>query len=219
MSDTGLVFGPQPEHLAGPPAEPPGDPRGGGARRHRGRIVVAGVAAVAVLAVAVLVPVLLTRLRAVPPDRTLDRVRVYRGLRNDHTPDAVRYAVTPPVGGPHDPEWLECGAYDHPVRDENAVHDLEHGTVWITYDGSLPDADVAALASRLPDNGILSPYPGLPSPVVVTVWGRQLRLTGADDPRLPLFLAAFGDGHTAPEPFASCAGGVTGGSSADTQQV
>ena len=58
----------------------------------------------------------------------------------------------------------------------------------------------------------------------MTVWGRQLRLTGADDPRLPLFLAAFGDGHTAPEPFASCAGGVTGGPAAagspgDTQQV
>ena len=66
----------------------------------------------------------------------------------------------------------------------------------------------------------------------MTVWGRQLRLTGADDPRLPLFVAAFGDGHTAPEPFASCAGGMTGGtgdgsgngsgyggSSGDTQQV
>ena len=40
------------------------------------------------------------------------------------------------------------------------------------------------------------------------MWDRQLRLTGADDPRLPLFLERFGDGHTAPEPFASCAGGV-----------
>ena len=34
----------------------------------------------------------------------------------------------------HDPVWLDCGAYDAPVRDENAVHDLEHGSVWITYD-------------------------------------------------------------------------------------
>ena len=93
-----------------------------------------------------------------------------------------------------------------------------------TSDGSLPASDVAALARRLPENGLLSPHAGLPSPVVVTVWGRQLRLTGADDPRLALFIAAFGDGHTAPEPFASCAGGVTGGTSGgglpgDTQQV
>ena len=43
---------------------------------------------------------------------------------------------------------------------------------------------------------------------MVTVWGRQLALTGADDPRLPLFIDTFGAGETAPEPFASCAGGV-----------
>ena len=55
---------------------------------------------------------------------------------------------------------------------------------------------------------ILSPYPGLPSPVVVTVWNAQLDLTGADDSRLPVFLGFYGDGHTAPEAAeSSCAGG------------
>jgi hypothetical protein len=112
------------------------------------------------------------------------------------------------VGGPHDPVWLECGVYDQPVRNENAVHDLEHGAVWIAYDAGLDAADVRALARRLPQNGILSPYPGLPAPVVVTVWGRQLRLTSAHDDRLPLFIATFGHSETAPEPTASCAGGT-----------
>jgi hypothetical protein len=55
---------------------------------------------------------------------------------------------------------------------------------------------------------MLSPYPGLPAPVVVTVWDAQLDLKGADDPRLPTFLSFYGDGHTAPEAaFASCKGG------------
>jgi uncharacterized protein DUF3105 len=88
------------------------------------------------------------------------------------------------------------------------VHDLEHGTVWITYDPALADADVAALEAVLPDDGIMSPYPNLPSPVVVTVWGAQLQLAGPDDPRLPLFLDELGDGGTAPEPMASCEGGT-----------
>ena len=100
----------------------------------------------------------------------------------------------PPLGGPHDPDWLACGAYDEPVRDENAVHDLEHGTVWITYDPDLAEDEVGALEELLPDDGIMSPYPDLPAPVVVTVWGAQLQLDGADDPRLPLFLEEFGDG-------------------------
>ena len=84
---------------------------------------------------------------------------------------------------------------------------LEHGAVWITYDPGA-DVDVAALEDALPQNGILSPYDGLDAPVVVTVWGRQLELDGADDPRLELFIDTLGGGETAPEPFASCAGGV-----------
>jgi len=139
----------------------------------------------------------------------LDGLLVVPDLSPLHRDDVdIDYEQVPPVGGPHDPEWLACGAFDEPVRDENAVHDLEHGTVWITYDPDLPAADVSALESALPDDGILSPYPDLPAPVVVTVWGVQLRLSGADDPNLPLFIEEYGDGGTAPEPMASCEGGT-----------
>ena len=88
------------------------------------------------------------------------------------------------------------------------MHDLEHGTVWITHDPGLPADDVERLADQLPANGILSPRDDLPSPVVVTVWGAQLRLDGADDARLGLFLEEYGDGHTAPEFGVSCRGGT-----------
>jgi len=83
----------------------------------------------------------------------------------------------------------------------------------VTHRPDLDEADVNALAATLPEEGILSPYPGQEAPVVVTVWGRQLALTGADDPRLRLFLERYGDGHTSPEPFASCEGGVRRGES------
>ena len=170
------------------------------APRGRGVVVaVALVAAVAVLALAVLVPVLVQDQRteqSTASGVTLAAVKVYEDLPRDHVDGDVDYDTSPPAGGPHDPEWLDCGAYDAPVRDENAVHDLEHGAIWITYAPDLGSADVAALADVLPDNGLLSPYDGLPAPVVVTAWGRQLALTGADDPRLKMFVDAFGDGHT-----------------------
>ncbi|GAA5143968.1 hypothetical protein GCM10023340_10640 [Nocardioides marinquilinus] len=195
-------------------------------------MVVAVVAAVVVVALAITVPLLLTgddedeagtdggptssstegtgsTGATEEAEPTLDDVRTFRDLKTDHVTDDVEYSSTPPAGGEHDPAWLDCGVYDEPVRDENAVHDLEHGTVWITYAPDLPAEDVDALASVLPENGIMSPYEGLPAPVVVTVWERQLALTGADDPRLPLFLSEFSAGETAPEPFASCAGGIT----------
>jgi hypothetical protein len=188
--------------------QPPGPPD---ARRSRLPVVLAAVAAVLALGLAVLVPLVVGRVRAsLEPaaPANLDAVRVFQGLHNDHTDKDVDYPTSPPVGGPHDPQWLDCGVYDAPVRDENAVHDLEHGTVWISYRPGLDEADVGTLTRALPDNGILAPYDDLPAPVVITVWGRQLRLTGADDPRLEMFLAGFSDGHTAPEPFASCAGGI-----------
>jgi hypothetical protein len=176
-------------------------------RRSRGPVIaLAAIGVAIVVALAVAVPLLVTE-SPVPSD--LKAVESYDDLSADHTPDDVDYPQSPPVGGEHAPEWLECGVYDEPVRKENAVHDLEHGTVWISYDPDLDTDDVHALADELPQNGILAPYPGLTSPVVVTVWGRQLALVGADDPRLELFIRTYGGGETAPEPFASCAGGVS----------
>ena len=139
---------------------------------------------------------------------TLAEVRTYE-VRRGHQSGEIDYAETPPVGGEHHPVWLDCGAYEVRLPEEHVVHDLEHGTVWITYRPGLVDEQVAALADLLPDNGILSPYPDQTAPVVVTVWERQLDLTGVDDPRLPLFLRELGGGTTAPEPSASCAGGAS----------
>lgn len=173
------------------------------------RLVLVVALAAMVVVVAVSAPVALRvaeDVRRGPVD--LSAVVVYDDLPTTHVPDDVRYSVTPPPGGPHADRWLQCGVYDRPVRDANVVHALEHGTVWLTHAPDLDAQEVAELAAFLPDEGILSPYPGLDAPVVVTVWGRQLALTGADDPRLPLFLEAFGDGGTAPEPMASCEGGV-----------
>ncbi|GAB3765662.1 hypothetical protein FB382_002058 [Nocardioides ginsengisegetis] len=192
------------------PDAPEGHERPG---RSRLPLVIAVVASVVVLLLAVAVPLVVQKERAGSTQKvdastaTLDDVQVFENLPRDHVEGDVDYDQTPPVGGPHDPVWLDCGVYDAPVRDENAVHDLEHGAVWISYSPDLSADDVAKLAEQLPQNGIMAPYVGLPSPVVVTVWERQLDLTGADDPRLPMFLAGFSDGHTAPEPFASCAGG------------
>ena len=195
---------PPPAYPPPPPAYPPPPPP---PPRRVLPVVLALVAALLVLVAAVAVPLALGDDPEGPAD--LSEVVVYDDLKVVHTPADIDYPQSPPVGGPHDPVWLDCGAYAEPVRDENVVHDLEHGTVWITYDPDLGEDDVATLAEALPQNGILSPYAGLDSPVVVTVWGRQLALTGADDPRLELFIDTFGGGETAPEPFASCAGGVT----------
>jgi hypothetical protein len=135
-------------------------------------------------------------------------VEVFEVASRDHTTDAVDYPQDPPVGGAHDPSWQKCQVYRAPVRNENAVHALEHGAVWITYPPDLPEADRNVLEQAAAGNAyvLVSPYPGLQDPVVVTAWGTQLRLDDVSDPRLPEFIARYaGNG---PELGARCDTGV-----------
>ena len=145
-----------------------------------------------------------------------------QALRHTHVPGPVTYSVTPPVGGDHNGTWLNCGIYDKPVPSEYAVHNLEHGAVWISYRPSLPSAQVADLRSFVERQTVLSqggqagsryidltPYPGLPSPVVASSWGFQLRLTSPTDPRLQEFVSKFRVSRTyTPEYGGPCTGGT-----------
>jgi Protein of unknown function (DUF3105) len=140
---------------------------------------------------------------------TISGILTFSDLSRAHVNGPVTYPQIPPVGGPHNPVWLNCGIYDRPIPNENAVHSLEHGAVWITYQPDLPAAEVAQLRSLVRNHAyvILSPYAGLPAPVVASAWGVQLRATGADDPRLPQFIKIYERGLQTPEPGAPCSGG------------
>jgi len=172
-------------------------------------VVIAAAVVVAVLGVFVAVVVLDARQRAAsePPSGVED---VDVGGVGQHTEGAVDYAQSPPVGGKHNPIWQNAGFYEDPVRNETAVHTLEHGAVWITYSPDLPQEDKDRIREIVSgqDCVLASPYPGLGAPVVASAWGKQLRLEGADDPDLERFVRAFQRGPQTPEPGATCTGGL-----------
>jgi hypothetical protein len=122
------------------------------------------------------------------------------------------YGMSPPAGGNHWQAWLNCGVYSEPQQNENAVHALEHGAVWITYDPEQVTADdVETMRADLPDTYMLiSPYPGLQAPVVASAWGNQVELDGIDDPRLGDFVTKFWRSADVPEPNAVCSGAIDG---------
>lgn len=128
----------------------------------------------------------------------------------NHVEGTVDYPQSPPVGGDHNPVWLNCGYYGQPVKNENAVHNLEHGAVWITYLPTLPAEQIDTLRQITVDQTFVnvSPYPGQDAPVVATGWGRQIRLQSATDPALDQFIVAFRLGGIAPEIGAPCTGGT-----------
>ncbi len=143
-----------------------------------------------------------------------DDVKTYDvGPAGQHTSGDVDYEQSPPAGGEHNPVWQNCGYYDKPVRDENAVHSLEHGAVWVTYSPDLPQDQVTDLKNIAEDRSyiLVSPYPNLPSdtPVVASAWGKQVGLDGPEDPDLESFIQAYRQGPQTPEPGAVCTGGTS----------
>jgi hypothetical protein len=95
---------------------------------------------------------------------------------------------------------------------------MEHGAVWITYRPDLPPDQVQILKSTASDDFILlSPYPGLASPVVASAWNHQITLDGAADSRLRPFIDRYKNNpETTPEFGAPCAGGTSATGAADT---
>ncbi|QER88650.1 DUF3105 domain-containing protein [Streptomyces tendae] len=143
-----------------------------------------------------------------------DGVRAWKGtLDRNHVTKTVDYPVTPPVGGDHNPVWMNCDGdvYEDEINATNAVHSLEHGAVWVTYNGDAPERDVEALAAKVKKTPytLMSPVDGQKDPLVLTAWGHQRTVTGADDPAVDAFLEKFVQGQQTPEPGAACTNGLS----------
>jgi len=174
-------------------------------------MTIAGVVALVVVLGAVLTGILVSgNKNGSPATAGYDRVTTFTVSSRTHTTSPVSYPQTPPVGGPHNPVWQNCGYFGQPVRTENAVHSMEHGAVWITYQPNLPKDQVEALAAiaHRQTYVLVSPYPGLPAPVVASAWGVQEWFHTASDPKLSQFVAKYRQGPQTPEPGAACTGGT-----------
>lgn len=121
----------------------------------------------------------------------------------------IPFGGLPPMGGAHASQWQNCGVYAEPVLPQYAIHSMEHGAVWITYHPDLPQEQVIALQDQVRGQTklLLSPYPDQSSPIVLTVWDRQLVLEDVDDGRIPTFISRY-RGRTGPEANATCASGI-----------
>jgi hypothetical protein len=127
----------------------------------------------------------------------------------DHKSGVISYTQSPPFGGPHAPVWADCTGTVYPsqIANENAVHDLEHGAVWITYKPGLP-ADQLDVLTKLVAGVpymLLTPYEGLKTNVSLQAWGYQLFVDSASDKRVKTFIKDLKvNQKNTPELGASC---------------
>lgn len=153
-----------------------------------------------------------------------DQAKAIKGLVNYRESDPVlakaaqhewgvlTFNQNPPVGGTHNYVWQNCmgDVYDKPIPKEQAVHSMEHGAVWVTYQPNLPADQVAKLAEKVKGKSylLMSPYEGLDKPISLQAWGYQLKVDSASDARVDEFINALRLNATM-EPGADCSGGIT----------
>lgn len=146
----------------------------------------------------------------------LDGLRSVKGASRNHKDGALSYPgakQVPPIGGDHSDTPQSCQAYTEAIPNERALHSLEHGAVWITYQPSLAKKQVdelKKLAEGDPSR-LLSPYPGLKKPISVQAWGEQIFADSTSDKQIKKFADLFTSGPQSPEKGAACQGSTATG--------
>ncbi|MGW3416290.1 DUF3105 domain-containing protein [Streptomyces sp. NPDC000888] len=134
-------------------------------------------------------------------------------LSQTHVTKTVDYPMEPPVGGDHNAVWMNCNGdvYTKAVNNMNAVHSLEHGAVWVTYNSKASDADVKALAEKVKTTPytLMSPVEDQKDPIMLSAWGKQRTVSSATDANVGKFFESFVQGDQTPEPGAACTGGLS----------
>ncbi|OII67731.1 MULTISPECIES: DUF3105 domain-containing protein [unclassified Streptomyces] len=134
--------------------------------------------------------------------------------QNHVDPKPVSYPMNPPVGGDHHRAWMDCNGnvYKEEIPKENAVHSLEHGAVWVTYNDKAPAEDVKKLAEKVSKTpySLMSPVKDQAGAIMLSAWGKQVTVDGADDERVNQFFTKYVQGPQTPEPGAACTGGLAG---------
>ncbi|MFF4366110.1 DUF3105 domain-containing protein [Streptomyces sp. NPDC001594] len=133
-------------------------------------------------------------------------------LGRNHVETPVKYEMNPPVGGDHNPRWMNCDGdvYKNAIPEVNAVHSLEHGAVWVTYNEKADKADVETLAGKVGKTPytLMSPDKEQAGTIMLSAWGKQLTVDKADDPRVAQFFTKYVQGPQTPEPGAACTNGL-----------
>ena len=112
------------------------------------------------------------------------------------TPGETPYNSNPPTSGCHDPQPAAWGIYSQTLSDQAAIHNLEHGGIWISY---LPDKIDAETVVKLNDFAkryrkvVVEPRTANDANIVLAAWGHLQKFEAFDESGIIRFIEAFYD--------------------------
>lgn len=164
----------------------------------------------AVLAVAVLgfVVVVVVGKMTAPPEPPRPGVE-QSDYGREHVKSKEYGGVQPPTSGPH-ASPVSWGVYDKEVRDDQAIHNMEHGGVFVSYQPSLSKDQIDKLKELLsepfsnpefqPKKIVLAPRAANKSPIELSSWRRSEALASYDQKKIEEYMTR--NLGKSPEPLA-----------------
>jgi hypothetical protein len=113
----------------------------------------------------------------------------------------IAYNSNPPTSGPHYVQPANWGVYQTELPDEQLIHNLEHGGIWISYTGiaSTTQIDLEKLAKSY-TKIIVEPRTKDDAPIILASWGRLEKFQTYDEQAIVAFIKA--NTNKSPEPMA-----------------
>lgn len=160
-------------------------------QRKQQRMIIGGVVGLLVVALA-----LFLVLRPDPWADVPDNSVVFPSLGRDHIEvgdEHIAYNSNPPTSGPHAGS-IGLGIYTQQFPDENMIHNLEHGHIWLSYrDAS--DVEAIQLLTNIQQkysNLVVVTYrPENDDRVVAAAWTRLLLLDELESDQIEAFITRF----------------------------
>lgn len=111
-----------------------------------------------------------------------------------HGTSATDWVSNPPIGGQHWDRPADNGIYDQAPADEEIVHSMEHGYVWIAYKPDIGDDIKEELKKIVKSDDwklILSPRDKNDSKIALVSWGRLLKMDEPNYDKIREFIKTY----------------------------
>ena len=112
------------------------------------------------------------------------------------------YNSNPPTSGWHYAQPADWGVNQEELPDEQLIHNLEHGGIWISYKDvdDKTKSDLETVGKRYPGSVVVTPRAANDAKIVLASWGRLLKLESFDETLITDFIKA--NRNKSPEPLA-----------------
>ena len=115
------------------------------------------------------------------------------GVNHIRPGGTTTYNTNPPTSGPHWANAADWKFSDEELADEQLVHNLEHGGIWITYK-DLDEGSINTLKNIAKNNRnsvVITRRDKNDDLIVVVSWGRMMKLTEVDETLIQKYIDTY----------------------------